>query len=533
MPEDTEQLIASRYQLLRRIGAGGMGEVWEAEDTVLGRRVAMKVVDLARTGDRRREEIRERAMREGRAAAQIDHPRTVRVFDIVDDPDHLYLVMELVTATQLDDAIRDAGPLEPRAAAQVGLQLVEALGAAHRAGVVHRDVKPGNVMVLADGSVKLADFGIATIKEDPDLTATGLVMGTPKFLSPEAARGERATAASDLWGLGALLHFVVEGEAPFDKGDTLPTLHAVLHEPPRPSLRAGPLAPVIAALLTKDAAGRPSVDETARMLRAVVDGDAPTVATAAPTVATATPTEVLGSTRPVPPATVTRESARPAPRPVPASSGNGGKLLAGLAALALLIGIGAIALAQSQKDDDPATTTETTVAPTETTAAPVADETTTTTAEAPPTTESLVPDLDRPDGVPETWIPYEGENYRIWHPVDWVPSGGDITAPDGSYLRVDSVSPPSADGDTVKAWEQQEKAFEREHPDYERIRLEETDYRDYDAAIWEFTFSGQRADNLGFVVGDTGYALNFVTDEGAWDDYEDVRDAFRSGFEAT
>ena len=532
MPEDTQQLIASRYQLLRRIGAGGMGEVWEAEDTVLGRRVAVKVVDLARTGDRRREEIRERAMREGRAAAQIDHPRTVRVFDIVDDPDHLYLVMELVSATQLDDAIRDDGPLEPRAAAQVGLQVVEALAAAHRAGVVHRDVKPGNVMVLADGSVKLADFGIATIKEDPDLTATGLVMGTPKFLSPEAARGERATAASDLWGLGALLHFVVEGEAPFDKGDTLPTLHAVLHEPPRPSRLAGPLAPVIAALLTKDPAGRPSVEETARLLRAVIAGEDATVATVVSPAPTAT--QVLGSTRPVQPAPAAREPVRAAPRPAsaPARAGNGGRLLAGLAALALLIGIGAIALAQSQGDDDPGTTTETTVAPTETTAAPPEDESTTTT-ESPTTTASLLPDLERPDGVPETWVPYEGDGYRIWHPIDWVRNGSDFTAPDGSYLRVDSVSPPSADGDPVKAWEQQEKAFEKDHPDYERIRLEETDYRDYEAAIWEFTFSGQHADDLGFVVGDTGYALNFVTDEGAWDDYEDVREAFKAGFEPT
>ena len=257
---------------------------------------------------------------------------------------------------------------------------------------------------------------------------------------------------------------------------------------------------------------------------AVVDGEAPTVVTA-------TPTQVLGTTRPVQPAPIAREPVRPAPRPAPARTGSGGKLLAGLAALALLIGIGAIALAQSQEDDDPGTTTETTVAPA-TTAPPAAEESTTTT-EAPTTTESLLPDLERPDGVPETWIPYEGDGYRIWHPVDWVRDGNDFTAPDGSYLRVDSVSPPSADGDPVKAWEQQEQAFEREHPDYERIRLEETDFRDYEAAIWEFTFSGQHADDLGFVVGDTGYALNFVTDESTWGDYEDVRDAFRAGFEPT
>lgn len=500
-----------------------MGEVWEATDETLGRRVAVKVVDLTRTGDRHRDEVHRRALREARAAAQIDHPRTVRMFDVIDDVDRLHLVMELVDATPLDDEVRRDGPLDPRAAARLGLDVLDALMAAHRAGVVHRDVKPSNVLVLEDGSIKLGDFGIATIKEDPDLTATGLVLGTPKFLSPEAARGERATVAADLWGLGALLYFAVEGQGPFDRGDTLPTLHAVINDPPRPMERAGALEPVITALLTKDPASRPSAEDAARMLRAVLDGDLPTV------VATP-PTQVLVASEPAAPAPVRRDPAR-------AESSAGKRLLVGLAALALIVGIGAVAIAATTRDDEPTATGDTTstTAPPATAVGGAAEAETTTTA-APTTTEAPVVDLDRPDGVPETWVPHDGDGWRIWHPADWVPNaigGGatDFTAPDGSYLRVASVSPPSHGGDPVKAWEAQEEAFRAQHPDYERIRLEETDYRDHEAAIWEYTFSGRHADNLGFVIDDTGYALNFVTGTDSWDDTADLREGFRAGFE--
>jgi serine/threonine protein kinase len=523
--DDTQQLIASRYQLTDRLGRGGMGEVWAAEDTKLGRRVAVKIIDLRRTDDRKRDEIRARALREGRAAAQIDHPNSVRVFDVLDEDDVLYLVMELVDATPLDDLVRRDGPMAPAAAAALGLDVLSALSAAHAAGVVHRDVKPGNVMVLADGRVKLADFGIATITEDPELTATGLVLGTPSYLAPEAASGQRAGAPADLWGLGALLYFAVEGSPPFERDSTIATLHAVVNEPPRPTARAGALAPVLERLLVKDPAARPAAAETHDLLESARRGtDA---------------TQVLGPTKVVERPQIARDPApRPAPRPVPRpSTGGGGRLLAGLAALALLIGIGAVLLQRAQADgnDDASSTTTT---PSTQVGAPADAETTETTAPAETTTTTeatTVVDLDRPDGVPADWIPYEGDGWRIWHPATWTARGAGagqvdlVDAATGQYLRIGSVTP--AGDDPVKAWEHQEKDFAKRHPDYERIALEATDYRDYDAAIWEYTFEGQHADNLGFVVGDTGYALNFVTDDGRWDDTSDLRDGFRAGFE--
>jgi hypothetical protein len=517
--DDTQQLIASRYQLLDRLGRGGMGEVWAAEDTKLGRRVAVKIIDLRHTDDRKRDEIRARAMREGRAAAQIDHPNSVRVFDVLDEDDVLYLVMELVDATPLDDLVRRDGPMAPAGAAALGLDVLSALRAAHAAGVVHRDVKPGNVMVLDDGRVKLADFGIATITEDPELTATGLVLGTPSYLAPEAASGQRAGTAADLWGLGALLYFTVEGAPPFERDSTIATLHAVVHEPPRPAARAGALGPVLERLLVKDPTARPTAAETHALLESARTGVGAT--------------QVLVAPRLVEQTSVRRD---PAPRPAPAPSGNGGKLLAALAALALLAAIGAVLLQRSQAGDDddasPTTTTASTAvdapADAETTAPTTAPETTTTEA-------TTVVDLDRPDGVPGDWLPYEGDGWRVWHPATWTPrdaGAGQVDLVDpttGQYLRIGKVTP--AGKDPVAAWEHQEKDFAKRHPDYERIALEATDYRDYDAAIWEYTFEGQHADNLGFVVGDTGFALNFVTDDGRWDDTSDLRDGFRSGFE--
>jgi hypothetical protein len=514
VPDDTQQLISSRYRLVELLGRGGMGEVWEAEDTVLGRRVAVKVIDLARTGDRKREEIRERAMREGRAAAQIDHPHSVRVFDVVDDDDHLYLVLELVRAASLADEVRRDGPLDPRTAARVGLDVLDALEAAHRAGVVHRDVKPANVFVLPDGRVKLGDFGIASIKEDPDLTATGLVLGTPKYLSPEAARGERAGAPADIWGLGALLYFAVEGGGPFDRDGTLPTLHAVINEEPRPITRAGPLAPVITAFLAKDPAARPTDASAKAMLEQAARGES---------------TTVLAAPTPVPPAAVRRE---------PPRRGGGGALVAGLAALLLLGALGLV-LARNTSSDKPSAATTTTTAAGEATVGGAAGvETTETTAATTTTTAATSTTLDAapPDGVPAGWVPYQGDRWTIWHPATWTPRAAgagqvDFVAPNGDYLRVGSVSPASNGGDPVAAWEAQEKSFRQRHPDYERIRIDSTDFRGNDAAIWEYTFEGKHADNLGFVIGDTGFALNFVTAMDRWDSSGDVHDAFRSGFE--
>ncbi|MBW3574814.1 MAG: serine/threonine protein kinase [Actinobacteria bacterium] len=182
------EVVGGRYRLIEPLGAGGMGRVWQAHDAVLQRDVAVKAVDLPpHLSDDDRSALRSRVMREARAAARIDHPSSVRVFDVVEDGNRLYVVMELVRAPTLDEVVARQGPLSPPRAAAVGLGLLGALEAAHRAGIVHRDVKPANVMMLDDGSVKLADFGIASVKGDPKITATGLILGSPSYLAAQQA----------------------------------------------------------------------------------------------------------------------------------------------------------------------------------------------------------------------------------------------------------------------------------------------------------------------------------------------------------
>jgi hypothetical protein len=236
-----------------------MGVVWRAQDRVLGRQVAVKEVVFPPTmAEEERRPAQARVMREARAAARLNHPGAVTLYDVVTDRGGTFIVMELVAAPTLDGLVRTQGPLAPGRVAEVGAQLAGALEAAHRAGIVHRDVKPGNVMVPARGLVKLADFGIASLQGDPQLTSTGLVIGSPAFMAPEQARGEASGPPADWWALGATLFYAVEGAAPFARGTSIATLAAVVHEPPRPPHRAGPLAPLLTALLAKDPTARPS-----------------------------------------------------------------------------------------------------------------------------------------------------------------------------------------------------------------------------------------------------------------------------------
>src|SRR5919198_1847679 len=211
------QIIAGRYLLNEAIGRGATGTVWRAEDRLLGRAVAFKQVELPAAVPRQeRQAMRQRVLREARAAARLSHVGAVTVFDVVEDEGKLYIAMELVEGTTLLELVAEKGPLPHPRVATIGLRLLEALEVAHANGIVHRDVKPGNVIVTGDGRVKLADFGIASIKGDPQLTATGLVLGSPSYMSPEQARGEPAGPPSDLWALGATLYFAVEGHVPFE-----------------------------------------------------------------------------------------------------------------------------------------------------------------------------------------------------------------------------------------------------------------------------------------------------------------------------
>jgi serine/threonine protein kinase len=265
------RVVAGRYRLLEQLGRGGMGVVWAGHDDVLQRPVAVKeVLYPPGLSDEEYDALRERTLREARIAAQLDHPCAVRVFDVCEDEGRPFIVMELLVGRTLSDAIRADGPTSSARAAEIGLCVLDALTAAHGAGIVHRDVKPANVMLREDGRVALTDFGIASTAGDPSLTSTGLLLGSPAYISPERARGGTPEPAADLWSLGATLYTAVEGHPPFDRPDPIATLTAVATEPPEPCRNAVPeLARIIASLLDKDPAARPAPDEVRARLVAV------------------------------------------------------------------------------------------------------------------------------------------------------------------------------------------------------------------------------------------------------------------------
>jgi serine/threonine protein kinase len=267
-------VVAGRYELLEVIGHGAMGTVWRARDLVLAREVAVKEVrhpGLWSAHDRA--VARERSLREARVAARLTHPGVVTVHDVIEADGSPWIVMELVRARSLSQILTEDGPMPPARAAEVGTVLLEALGSAHAAGIVHRDVKPGNVLITAEGRTVLTDFGIATVAGDPGLTQAGMVMGTPGFCAPERIRGAPASPASDLWALGATLYAAVEGHGPFDgQGSAMAVLANIVHGDPPPPTSAGPLGPVITALMNRDPAARPDAAAARRLLSAACDG---------------------------------------------------------------------------------------------------------------------------------------------------------------------------------------------------------------------------------------------------------------------
>ncbi|WP_112605533.1 serine/threonine protein kinase [Micromonospora noduli] len=315
-------LVTDRYDVVELIGQGGMGRVWKARDRMLQRDVAIKeIVPPPGLTIEARQELRVRSLREARAIAQLDHVNVVRVFDVLLSADgDPQIVMEYVPSRSLHDTITTDGPVPPVRAAEIGLAVLGALRAAHRAGIMHRDVKPANILVGADDRIVLTDFGLATAVEDVNLTLSGVVLGSPAYVSPERAMRGTVGPEGDFWSLGATLYAAVEGQSPYARPSSLMSLTALVTEPPPAARRAGPLAPVLAGLLRKDPAERVDADAAEQLLRAALDGTPrPPIAVtwrpaAAPAAVTAHPIGAPGVPRSSAPVAAARAGRGPARR---------------------------------------------------------------------------------------------------------------------------------------------------------------------------------------------------------------------------
>jgi hypothetical protein len=548
MTEDggTTRRVAGRYRLERKIGRGGAGAVWRAHDERLDRPVAVKQIPIAPDAEA---SSRDRALREARASARLRVPNVVQVYDVIEEGGNAYLIMELVDAPNLSTLVRRHGPLDAPKVAAMGLQILDALEAAHRVGILHRDVKPSNVLI-ADDTPRLTDFGIARVGDDPALTATGVVMGTPAYIAPEHARGEQIGPGIDLYGLGATLYYAVEGESPFAAKDSLSTVLAVVTSPPRPMTRAGPLTDLLTELLAKSPSARPEPDEIRRRLSRVVRSPGSARArtrilpargtgTSKPQAAPATVDEPVadsaadvdggdvGTTdelgRPV-----SADPAEPVDGTVPAGGSEAAARTAqrndrrpALFAIAVVLVIATLISMRMLNGGDPSGAEEQTSQPavaaasqteseavaatrTQSPAAPASSEPSSQASEAgggataSPTT---APSADTDDGVlpatdaevPQDWVEYARDDapYRVSHPPGWqvITVDGtrtDIRDPDsGTYLRLDWVNERR---DPVGAWEAFEPAFASSHGGYDRIRIAPTTYKGDRAALWEYRY---------------------------------------------
>jgi len=499
------QLVAGRYRLADSIGSGGMGRVWRAHDEVLHRAVAIKELTAALyVSESEQERLLARTRAEARAAARINHSAVVTVHDVLEHDGRPWIVMELVEGYSLADAVKEQGRVEPAEAARIGLWVLRALRAAHAAGVLHRDVKPGNVLIGHDGRVLLTDFGIAQIEGDTTITRTGEVVGSVDYLAPERVRGHDPGPASDLWALGATLYTAVEGRSPFRRTSPLSTMQAVVEENAADPQYAGPLGPVMAALLHKEPAARPSAAEAEQMLAEAAEGRRSNAAQAyVPTQHTGSRYETgstgtgphtgsrtgpqTGSGTPYPPMTGPtsigptgmgpehRTTTGPAPTP------KRRRLRAFVLAIAFaaIVGGGAAVAVQSWDKGTPSGT-----AGTSTTQSP---------------TPSSSPSPNANGNVPATWQAYHDPwGFTVYLPKGWsrkvvgVPSElrqVDYTPDNGRhFVRIAMDTAP----DFKDARSHQlnlEQTLEHRFADYHRVRLEENIYRDRPGSVWEYTWT--------------------------------------------
>ncbi len=595
-PTMAGRLLASRYRLVGVLGRGGMGVVWQARDELLGRSVAVKEIRLPpELPDEEREILRRRTLREARSAGRLSHPNVVTVYDVVEEDGRPWIVMELVRSTTLAEAIREYGPLPPAEVARIGLQVLAALHAAHRAGVLHRDVKPSNVLLTGDGRVVLTDFGIASLEGDPSLTTSGTLLGSPAFIAPERVQGRGAGAESDLWSLGATLYTAVEGRPPYDRGSTLPTLAAAVTEEPDPPRLAGPLWPALEGLLRKDPADRIDVWEARYLLHQaetapeaalgspgaeavdttkVDSGQRTRVLPVPPVVsrpeedADAQPTEV--GTPVVPPAAVAASAGGQVPEPSPdapdapdssdgrePSDGNLPKIVGAMLASVLVV-VALIGWALFRVvDGDQSSQSQPTVSPQASAVSKAPRSTAAPSSTPPPTTRRpSSPAPNRPASPssrltsPEAPVTGRGSmpagferhtdptGFSLAVPADWTVErrGGRVyfREPGGArFLLIDQTDEPKRD--PVADWRQQEAAREGSYDDYQRIRIEPVDYFEK-AADWEFTYaspSGRRHVLIRGVItsDDQAYGLYWSTPETQWTESRPLHRTFTRTFQ--
>ncbi|MGW4913368.1 protein kinase domain-containing protein [Streptomyces sp. NPDC004270] len=545
--------MTGRYRLAESIGQGGMGRVWRAADETLDRQVAVKEMRIDGLDAEDTRTRRERTLREARATARIDHPNVVRVYDVVDEGERLWIVMELVNGRSLEWIMAEEGALSPRAAARIGLGLVAALRQVHAGGVLHRDIKPGNVLVEnTAGRVVLTDFGIAAIQDAKALTMVGMLVGSPDYMAPERISGRPQGPPSDVWSLGATLCAALGGRSPFSRDTTLATLHAVLYEEPELPAGAGPLHDLLAALLAKEPAVRPGLAEVEQTLRPVayppqtptetypapapVSVERPTPAyvdltklripepederppspppVSASTEAATQRSEVRSETPPSNSAGPTLQrpvrgagphpSAAPprsAPSPHAPAAPHHRKapkrttLLAVLGTAAVATAL-AILLTTTTGGGDNDTATGTSPTPSATTSP-----------------SATVAGTARPRSLPPG-AHEEAGGFAWVTPKGWrrdVKTGAEVhyTSPDGSQELVAKSS--LARGDLMDSWSASERSA-HQGQDYSKIRLVETTFRGHPAVIWEYTFTlkGVRwhARLLGFDADGKSYQIN-------------------------
>ncbi|MGW7303367.1 serine/threonine-protein kinase [Streptomyces sp. NPDC054829] len=481
------QLIAGRYRLVDTIGSGGMGRVWRAHDEVLHRAVAIKELTAAHyvsDGDRDRLLARTRA--EARAAARINHSAVVTVHDVLDHDARPWIVMELVEGHSLADAVKEYGRIEPREAARIGMWVLRALRAAHTAGVLHRDVKPGNVLLGDDGRVLLTDFGIAQIEGDTTITRTGEVVGSVDYLAPERIRGHDPGPASDLWALGATLYTAVEGRSPFRRTSPLTTMQAVVEEEAEQPAHAGPLGPVIAALLHKDPAVRPDAAAAEQLLAEAAEGRRPQAAQVyVPTQVSHTPPAPERRTHPQTASATPYTPVQPTPYP-PAGAPvkrRRARLLALVVVLAALVGGGTVVALQKWDEGRRSPDASSSQSPTPT--SPPSD---TGTPESTP--QSNVPDgwerVEDPLGfslsLPEGWKRSNPQESGSLRQIDYSPDGG------RNLLRIAVDTNPQYDDPYPHMVSLDQQLGDR-LVDYDTRVLESTTYRDRQAARLEYTWT--------------------------------------------